>query len=211
MNGWFWYGTSKLQVIPYMPGTVVYRDGMLPFLYTKLKEEGKVSATFCGDNKTMDEFVAYFNRIKVMQVLCRVTSDNLYLPVGLSWVDNCRGVDGARVAMCGEAFFDGASRTRDARDLARLALAYAFEDLRIDVLHGVQVSSNFAARNFSAKLGFKKVAEVPNYHFICGELVDATVMMLKKTDFWPGFMDWRANQESTIKPQIPVDSDPVMA
>ena len=214
MNGWSFYQTKTLAVVPYMPGTPVYRDGMLPFLYTKLKEEGKVSATFCGENKTMDSFVSYFDRIKTMQVLCRVGVEGdprRIVPVGFSWVDNPRGEDGQRVAMPGEAFFDGASRTYSARNLARLAIAYAFEDLQIDVLHGVQVVTNFAARNFSMKLGFKEVAIVPKYHFVDGELVGARVMMLEKKDFMPSFQRWFEGEKYGLEKEIPVETEPVMA
>jgi RimJ/RimL family protein N-acetyltransferase len=75
-----------------------------------------------------------------------------------------------------------------------LAVAYAFEDLRIDTIHGVQVIDNIAARNFSMRLGFKPVAVVPDYHAIDGKLVAAQVMMLRKADFWPGCVAWKEKQ-----------------
>ena len=33
-NCWDYYQTATLGVFPYMSGVPVYRDGMLPFLYT---------------------------------------------------------------------------------------------------------------------------------------------------------------------------------
>jgi RimJ/RimL family protein N-acetyltransferase len=216
MFGWQYYQTPKVGVFPYMRGTPVYRDGMLPFLYTKLKEENKVGRTFCGDYKTMDEFVSYFDRIKTMQVLCEIgeptdpdnpDGEKKLTPVGFSWIDSPVGVDGARCAMPGEAFFDNASRRQSARDLARLALGYAFNDLRIDIFHGVQLASNIAARNFSIKMGFKEVAIVPERLYNNGKLEDARVMMLRAEDYLPGFWLWLEN----AKNQIAVEREPVIA
>jgi hypothetical protein len=48
------------------------------------------------------------------------------------------------------------------------------------------------------RLGFKEVAQVPDYHAIDGKLVAARVMMLRKEDFWPGFMAWKAKQEKVV-------------
>ena len=194
-----------LQVVPYMPGTPIYRDGVLSHLYYCLKKENKVALTFCGEEKNHDSFVAYFDRLKTLQVLCRVADNKDLKPVGFSWVDLPRGVDGARACQCGEAFFGGVTRTRDARDLCKLALAYALEELRIDVLHGVQVVSNIAARNFSLRLGFKEVAIVPKWHYIDGELHDARVVMLKKEDFMPGFLRWKEAQDSTAASENPME------
>jgi len=196
---WQYYGTKTLQVVPYMPGTPVYRDVMLPHLFFSLKKEEKIAETFCGENKNLDDFVTYFNRIKTMQVLCRV-KENLDLdPVGMSWVDLPRGVNGARACQCGMAFFGDAARTPDAQSLSRMSLAYAFEEMKIDVFHGVQLASNLKARNFSMKLGFRECARVPRWHYMeengSGGLVDARVMILDKSDFMPEFEKWHAAQE----------------
>lgn len=183
MRGWQYYGTKTLQIVPYMPGTPVYLDSMMPHLYFSLKKEGKIAATFCGEDKNLDEFISYFHRIKTAQILCRVKEDLKLDPVGISWVDLPRGVDGARACQCGMAFFGAVTRTPDAQMLGWLGLAYWFEDMMIDVLHGVQLKSNVAARNFALKLGFIEVAEVPYWHYVDDKLEAARVMMLERAKF----------------------------
>lgn len=186
-------------MVPYMAGTPVYLDRMLPHLFFELKKEDKIAATFCGENKRLDDFVSYFNRIRTMQVLCRV-KENLDLdPVGMSWVDLPRGQDGARACQCGMAFYGDVTRTQDAQNLAKLALAYAFEELKIDVFHGVQLASNLRARNFSRRMGFVECAIVPRWHFSDGRLEDARVMILDREDFMPGFNAWFESQEQPSK------------
>lgn len=177
-------------MIPYMVGTPVYVDGMMSHLYFETKRLGRIEQTFCGDHFNLDKFVAYFESLKTMQVLCTVDGEKLKA-VGYSWVANPKGVDGARSASPGFCFFED---VRHARDLARLAVAYAFEDLRIDTLHGVQTVDNLAARNFSARLGFKEICVVPDYHTVDGKFVAARVMMLRKADFWTNFLSWKESQ-----------------
>lgn len=202
-KGWLWYGTKTLQVVPYMPGTPVYRDGVLPELYLRLRVENKVSLTFCGDDMTMDGFVSYFHRIKTMQVLCMVDEKKDLNPVGFSWVDNPRGVDGQRVAMPGEAFFKGSERV--SRSLAKLALGYVMHDMKVDIFHGVQVVSNYAARNFAIRCGFKEVAIIPKYHFVNGQLEDARIMMLEAKEYLPRFFAWKESIDLTEKTEKPVE------
>ena len=174
---------------PYMAGTPVYVDGMMSHLYFETKRLGRIEQTFCGDKFNLDRFVAYFESLKTMQVLCTV--EEKLKPVGYSWVASPKGVDGARSASPGFCFFED---VRHARDLARLAIGYAFEDLRIDTLHGVQTVDNLAARNFSRRLGFTECAIVPDYHSIDGKLVAARVMILRKADFWSKFLEWKEKQ-----------------
>ncbi len=196
MKGWPWYQTKTLAMIPYMAGTPVFVDGMLSHIYYELKRLGRIEQTMCGDHFNHDRWIAFFAELKnVVQILCTVKDDKKLVPVGMSWVSNPRGVDGARAVQCGFAFIkDGSSGTSDARNLARLALAYCFEDLRVDTIHGVQTIDNIAARNFSMRLGFKPICVVPDYHAIDGKLVDAQVMMLRKANFWPGFEKWKSEQ-----------------
>lgn len=194
MRGWAFYGTKDLQVVPYMPGTPVYKDNTLPFLYQSTRDEGKVKTTFCGDDKNLGQFVAYFEHLKTMQVACEVEDGGRLIPVGFTWVVNPAGVDGARLAQPGMCFFRGAGKRGTARSLARLALAYAMIDLRINVLLGEQVYENYAARNFALRLGFKEVAKVPCRHVIDGQFKDGRIVMLKDEDFLPEFFRWKDSQ-----------------
>jgi hypothetical protein len=196
MDQWQWYGTKTLQVCPYMPGTPVWKDGMLPFLYYKMKEEGKLIDLFCGDEMNLDSFVSFYDKLKTLQVLARVSAEDKLVPVGFSWVQHAKGVDGARSCECGEAFFDGVTKTPDARALAKLAVAYAFQALKVDVLFGRQVASNTAARNFSFKIGFKHVAVIPKMHVIGREFADGRLMMLEKEEFMPKFLAWKEKQDA---------------
>ena len=193
-NHWSWYGTKNLQVCPFMDGTPVYLDGMLPHLYYKTREENNIATTFCGQDKTLGQFVHYFESLKTMQVCCEIAEEEKLIPVGFTWVSNPYGVDGARAAQPGMCFFGGAGKRGTAHSLAKLALAYAMVALRINVLLGEQVYSNYAARNFALRLGFKEVARIPNRHVIDGRFEDGRVVMLKDDDFLPKFFEWKEKQ-----------------
>lgn len=199
MKGWPYYQTRDLAMIPYMAGTPVYVDGMLSHIYYELKRLGRIEATMCGDHFNHDKWIHHFESLRTAQILCTVTSEAKLVPVGMSWVSNPRGVDGCRAIQCGFAFIkDGSAGNDNARNLARLAIAYCFEDLRVDTIHGEQLIGNIAARNFSMRLGFKEVARVPDRHIVDGKFVDGRVMMLRKSEFWPGFAAWREKQEKVV-------------
>ena len=192
MRGWGWYGTKDMQVVPLMKGTPVYVDGMMSHLYYTTKAEGNITTAFCGEEKNHDQFVFFFESLKTMQVCCKVTEEEKLIPVGYTWIMNPRGVDGARVAQPGMCFFKNARGS--SRWLAKLALAYAMIDLRINVLLGEQVYDNYAARNFALRLGFKDIARIPCRNAIDGRLVDGRVVMLKDEDFLPEFFRWKEAQ-----------------
>jgi hypothetical protein len=200
MRGWQFYQTDKLALVPYMPGTPVYRDGVLPDLYKRTKAEGKIETVFCGDVLSMDDFVTFFTKRKTMQVLCEVEPNKDIKPVGYSWLDLPRGVDGERAAMCAFCFFEEAVKHGTVRDLARLGLGYWFGDMGVNVLHGVMLESNIPARNFSQKLGFRECAIVPKYHYDSRleRLVSARVMILEEDDFMPGFEEWKLEQDPVV-------------
>lgn len=196
MRTWLHYGTSRLQVVPHMPGTPVYRDATLPYVYNRLRMEDKIEGMFCGERKNQDSFVSYFDRIKTAQIACRVNQCGDLEPVGITWCDLPRGQDGARACQCGMAYFGDVTRTWDARNLARLALAYTMIEMKIDVYHGVQLEDNFPARNFALKLGFEECGVIPSWHYRNGELVGARVMMLRAATFIPAFEEWHAKQKA---------------
>jgi hypothetical protein len=195
-NCWDYYQTNDLAMVPYMAGTPVYTDAMLPFLYQKTKEEGKIELTFCGDLLNLDAFVTFFVKRGTMQVLCEIEGDKTLKPVGYSWVDNPRGKDGARGALVGFCFFKNSSKRESARNLGRLALAYMMVAMRIDVLHGVLLEENTQASDFCIRLGSREVAIVPKYHYSvsAGELVGARVLIIEKETYLPEFEKWFEGQ-----------------
>lgn len=200
MIGWE-YMTKTAAVIPFSPGTVVYRDGMLSTLYYRTQEAGLLEKTFCGDNPTHDEFIRMYEpRKKVLQILCEVkshgTEQEKAVPVGYSWIDRHHGVDGERAALCGFCFF---KRTRQLRPLGLLGIYYWINGLKIDVLHGVTLEENTPAQNYAYHLGFEFSAMVPRYHFYNGKLANALVVTLQKERWLPGFEAWYA-QNRVAKP-----------
>lgn len=188
---WFWYGTKDLQVVPYMPGVPVYKDGVLSNLYYQTKEEGKLETVFHETDMNHDKFVTFFTTLKTMQVLCTVEANKDLKPAGYAWVSNPVGVDGARAAVCGFCFLGDAGKSSAARDLATLGIAYWLIAMKIDVLHGVILDSNTAAQNFASKLGFALTAHVPKWRYVDGELVDVVNVTLEAKNWIPIFEEWR--------------------
>src|ERR1039458_4824005 len=178
VNGWE-YMTKTAAVLPFSPNSPVYVDGMLSTLYYRTREAGLIEKVFCGDNPNHDQFIRMFDLSKkVLQIMCEVkdagTEAERTIPVGFCWTEFPRGVDGARAAFCGFAFF---KRSRQMRALGMLGLAYWFRGLKIDVLHGIILKSNTNALAYAHKLGFIDTATVPDYLFHQGKLVPACAVI----------------------------------
>jgi hypothetical protein len=191
MTGWE-YMTKDAAVVPFSPGTVVYRDGMLSTMYYKMKEAGLIEKTFCGDRIDHDHFIRMFDESKkILQILCEVENNGTptenITPVGFAWVEAPKGVDGARAAMCGFAFF---RRTRYLRDLGMLGINYWMRALKITVIHGVLLQSNRPAIRYAHKLGFTTYATAPLFHFYKDDLVPAEAVVLESKDFLPAYDKW---------------------
>jgi hypothetical protein len=196
MDGWK-YMTKNAAVIPYSPGTLVHRDGMLSHLYYRSKELGRLEYIFCGDNPTHDQFIRMFDESKkIAQVLCDIksqgTPQEIVRPIGYAWVEAPKGPDGQRAAMCGFAFIE---RSRYMLDAAMLGIGYWMEGLKIDVIHGVMLKENGAGQRFAERLGFIWQAEVPRFHSYRGKLVSATAMTLEKNNYYPIFEEWFEKQK----------------
>ena len=201
MNDWE-FMTAKAAVVPFTPGTIVHRDGMLSTLYYRTKEAELIEKTFCGDKIDHDHFIRMFDESKkILQILCEVENagektENI-TPVGYAWVEAPKGVDGARAAMCGFAFF---RHTRYLRDLGMLGLYYWMKGLKITVLHGVMIESNKAAIRYALKLGFVTTAIVPHFHFYEGDLVHARAVMIQAKDFLPQYDKWIESKKLVAEP-----------
>ena len=191
MSDWK-YKTKNAAVIPFSPGSLVYRDGMLSTLYYRTKELGRLEYVMCGDNPTHDQFIRSFDESKkVTQILCEVENqgepEEVVHPVGYSWLESSRGVDGARAALCGFAFI---KRSRYMIDLGMLGVAYWTEALKVDVVHGIMLEENKVAQKFAERIGFKRQSVAPKFSYHRGELVSSVLMMLDKNDFNPVFEKW---------------------
>lgn len=201
VSGWE-YMTLKACVLPFSPGSPVYVDGMLSTLYYESKKAGIMEHVFCGDNPNHDQFIRMFDESKkVLQILCEIKDsgkkEERVVPVGYCWVELPKGTDGARSALCGFAFF---RKSRYLKDLGLLGLGYWMNGLKIDIVHGVMLKDNLAARDYASHLGFKEAGVVPKFHWYQGSLVDARVMVLEKAEFAGPFDRWLKDQKLVAEP-----------
>ena len=196
------FKTSKAVVAPFSPGQPVYVDGMLSTLYYESVRAGIIERVF-WEKVNHDQFIRMFDESKkVLQILCELRNagakEERIVPVGYCWLEMPRGVDGERAALCGFAFF---KRSRFMRDLGLLGAAYWVKGLKVNVVHGVMLETNMAAKRYSEAIGFEQVAMVPKYIFYQGALTNARVMTLNADSFLPNYEHWYSKQ-------IPIETVP---
>jgi RimJ/RimL family protein N-acetyltransferase len=190
------YQTDKVALIPYDKAWPVFPDGVLGHLYLRTKQDRLAETVFCGgETFSFDWFVSFFadTRKTVSQIYCLKNGAEL-IPIGYCWVSAASGRDGARRAPFGFLFFREYWGRPELRDLVMLCLAYWFEVLKIDVLHGFTLADNFLAQNFARRFHFTEVGTVPKLLHRQGDLTDARVVMLEKDTFEPRLKAWRERQ-----------------
>ena len=177
---WPWQNKSVI-LIPY-DGTATrsFPEDFLVSQYFRMRDDGALGKVFPHVGVLgLNQFVNYLSNKPMVVVLSKPT----YTVAGFGWLWEVTGTDGARRAIVGFAFHRGAQGTQQTRDGARLALAWWFTELNIDVVFGSILASNRIAENFSRKLGFEVVATIPNWFVNGDQFEDARLVTLTKVGF----------------------------
>lgn len=175
------YRTERVHLSPY--SSEAFDELFLPRLYLKTKEEGLLDLIFPGwhSKMTLPDFVDYLNARQQGFVVATLRPD--YPVVGYGWLNEIEGVNGARKASFGFCFFREYHRSEEIRDLARLALAYWFKEIDLNVLYGATLFSNRPAIKFSQEMGFHQIGLAPKFFVKGNRMDDAWIVVLEREDF----------------------------
>jgi hypothetical protein len=189
--GWS-YQTDRVFLTPYdsaWTGTQVIPH-VLSAIWLRLREDDLLDTVFPGMGDLGHDAVVSMLSKRTVQLLWKRFKEGPIALIGFSFIDSADGVDGARKAMFGFAFFKEYWGTIERYQATHLMLAYWFSVLKIDVLFGITLRSNRLARNLARKFGCVELADVPRFLYCNGELADATLVMLEKESFAPLFNAW---------------------
>ena len=100
------YETEKTILLPYsQSNTKMFREEFLPSLYFRLRDEGTLKIIFPGARLGhLNDFVGTM-RFATGFVVPSLKVDGKVVPVGIGWLPEVDGVDGARKAAFGFGFF----------------------------------------------------------------------------------------------------------
>ena len=189
------YQTAKAILVPYCQNnTEFFREEFIATLYFRLRDEGTISTIFPGSRIShMNDFVAMMRGAIGFVVPC-LKVEGKVVPVGLGWLPEVDGIDGARKAMLGFGFFKEMWASREKVqlhvDLSFLMLAYWFQECKVDIIYGTTL--NPKARNYSRRFGFSKPYVLPKFFCQDGKLVPATLIHLERETFFPYYRQWRS-------------------
>ena len=153
-------------------------DDLLIQAYLRMKAEHLLGLVFpeAGETKTAGQFMAEMSGKPMVLGFSKVAKEL----IGIGWLWDVRWTaETNKKASCAFFYFRKWWGTSEIEELSRFALQWWFCKLGLSVLFGPQQSANVRARRFAEKLGFKKVADIPQ--FFCnnkGGFDDATIMML---------------------------------
>jgi len=193
VSGWE-YQTDKVILLPYsQQNQKMFREHFLAELYFRLRDEETLSIIFPGMGIAhLNDFIRYMARAFGF-VIPALRDGEKVIPVGLGWIPEMDGVDGARKAAFGFGFFKemwvNRERVRRHVDLSTLMLAYWFQECKIDILYGTSI--NPKAINYSRRFGFSEPYLLPKFFCRDGVLTDARLIHLEKETFLPYYSRWR--------------------
>lgn len=189
------YETEKTILLPYsQSNTKMFREEFLPSLYFRLRDEGTLKIIFPGARLGhLNDFVGTM-RFATGFVVPSLKVDGKVVPVGIGWLPEVDGVDGARKAAFGFGFFKemwgNRERVRLHVDLSFLMLKWWFSECKVDILYGTTL--NPKARNYSRRFGFSEPYTLPKFFCQDGNLVPASLIHLERERFLEYYRRWRA-------------------
>ncbi len=188
---------ASFDVHPYQTDTVVltpyiktrFDPGLMPRLHAGLVKDGTLRTVFSSmeDPEIFENWWAYMS---AQPIVLFVKKPGLI--IGAGWISQAEGKDGARKAAFGFWVYRESWGTTEAHDLCRFALKWWFEVFRVDILYATSLKTNRLAVNFALRrFGFQKLCDLPMFFPQDGQLMDATLICLKKEDFDVVYDRWR--------------------
>lgn len=181
------YQSERVVLVPYVEGNPIFGPDILVRIWAMLERDGLMEKVFAGAGEmTLNKTVAYLSKMPLLIGLVkpmRGSPDSMRPEIaGMAWLWGVEGTD-YKKAMIGMAFFKPFWRTPEIRELSRMALHWWFYELKVNVLFGTIRATNGIAVSFGKKLGFRKVARVPNWYCEKDGYQDAFLVTLTKDQF----------------------------
>jgi hypothetical protein len=189
------YQTAKTMLLPYVQtNSALFTEDFLPRLYFRLRDEGTLKIIFPGSRIShLNDFMLVMARAIGFVVPCLRVDDKV-VPVGLGWLAEIDGIDGARKGAFGFGFFKEMWGSRERVqlhvDLSFQMLAYWFQECGCDILYGTTL--NPKARNYARRFGFSEPYTLPKFFCQDGKLVPASLIHLERDRFLEYYRRWRS-------------------
>jgi hypothetical protein len=191
------YQTAETILLPYIKSK--FAPDLMEQLHRRLIADDTLTTVFSGMPNAHD-FSAWHGYLSKLPVVLYVRKPDTIL--GAGWLAQAEGTAGQRKGAFGFWFFRSAWGTQYVRDLCWLSLRWWFEEMDTVILYATSLKTNRLAVNFSRNFGFCKLCDLPLFFLQGQKLVDATLIVLKKTDFDPLYEKWRSGQQKPLKPFV---------
>ena len=182
------YESDRVLLCPYIPGSAMFAPDILARLWAMMERDKLMATVFPGMGEmTFNRFISYMSQVPLLIGLVkpmRGAPETLKCDIaGFAFLYGVEGSGDYRKAMCAFAFTRPNWRMAEIRQLTRLGLRWWFEELGIAVLFGTILASNGIALSYAKKMGFTKVARVPNFFCRPDGFDDAYLVTLTRERF----------------------------
>jgi hypothetical protein len=187
------YQNDKVVVLTYSEKhTAVFPEDFLARIYFHFKEDGLIDTIFPGmDVNHLNRFISYVSKRAGLLIPC-VKTDGKPKPIGIGFLTEADGPEGARRASFGFGYFKEAHRNRLHIDASAMMLGWWMLEGKVDILFGT--SLNPVAVAYSKRFGFEYLKEIPEFFEKNGVLVNAHLICLRRRVFLPLWEQFKAQR-----------------
>jgi hypothetical protein len=186
------YETERVLLVPVGPLTTedsILGPDILVRLWAMLERDRLIDVVFYGMGKiTLTRLVSMLSNSAILIGLAKPADGSTDTKrceiIGFGFLFGVEGEGEFRKSQVAMVGFRPFWRTPEIRQLARLALRWWFEELKIGVLFGTVLASNAVVVNFARKLGFTKVALLPKFYCRPGGFDDAFMVTLTRDQYY---------------------------
>lgn len=181
------YRVGDLQARGYL--RTDFPEGYLGLIYQKLKGDrysnrnpngtGILESLFFGMDISWDSITSYLSKTPLV-IMGRWDGEE-FTPAGI--IFRTVTVAGGKGIMAGYAFFREYWGSVDAEALGLLGLAFMFQELKLEVVHGIRYEDNHQTKHFLTRFGFKDTGFHPRWEMKKGVLVPCVTSCLLREDF----------------------------
>lgn len=183
------YRIDNLQAVLYSRTNPMFEEGYLGRIYGLMKGDrfssrrpngtGILGSLFFGMDVSWESIVSYLSKTPV--IVMGEWRGEEFNPAGI--IFRTVVVGGGKSAMMGYTFFREYWGSDYSEVLTILGLSLAFQEFKLEAIHGLRYSDNNLTKNFLTPVGFKDTGVLPRWEMRRGQLVDAVTSCLLREDF----------------------------
>lgn len=173
---------NKIVAYPWHPNQDLFPENTLEKIYHHLHMDGIYRELIHERELSKEEFLAFVTGYPETVLMIFVDMETGKYP-GIGWITDIARTDTILRGVGAFAFFREFWDSKLPKECGVRACENWFNDMGFDLIYGLTPKPNRMARRFCSSLGFRYIADLPNFTCYHGKTVDGLICMLTKEEF----------------------------